>query len=340
YRRLGFGEKVLVRGLPPDYPTDIAYFSRYTKYELARFSLPSARQAREIVKTLTGSWSAAELPHRVSQIFVEDVLREEAAALPSVTLRPGWRMIALRETGTAVEVDAERSDGSEQVRLRAAYVLGADGGGSSTRKALGYGYLGESGVVRDFVGGRMFAVHIRSSRLYDVIPHPRAWMYWAVNCQRRGLMPSVNGRDEFTFHTQLRSGEKPEQITDAQAKLMFQAALGTNLDVDIVARSTWNAGYTLVAEKFQRGRIFLGGDAAHLFTPPGGLVAPPAVGEAPNLAGNPAAAPRGWGGPGRLPTYETERQATARRNTTYARGFADSAGLFFPPPELEEDSPA
>ena len=80
YRRLGFADKVRARGLPSDYPTDIAYFTRYAKYELARFSLPSARQAREIVKTLTGSWSAAELPHRVSQIFVEDVLREEAGA--------------------------------------------------------------------------------------------------------------------------------------------------------------------------------------------------------------------------------------------------------------------
>ena len=88
YRRLGFAEKVRARGLPPDYPTDIAYFSRYTKYELARFSLPSARQAREIVKTLTGSWSAAELPHRISQIFVEDVLREEAACYTSKWARP------------------------------------------------------------------------------------------------------------------------------------------------------------------------------------------------------------------------------------------------------------
>src|SRR6516162_8759935 len=31
---------------------------------------------------------------------------------------------------------------------------------------------------------------------------------------------------------------------------MFQAALGAELDVEIIARSTWNAGYTLVAEKF------------------------------------------------------------------------------------------
>ena len=64
YRRLGFAEKVRAKGLPGDYPTDIAYFTRYTKHELARFSLPSARAARELIKTMTGSWSAAELPHR------------------------------------------------------------------------------------------------------------------------------------------------------------------------------------------------------------------------------------------------------------------------------------
>ena len=53
YRRLGFADKVRAQGLPPDYPTDIAYFTRYSKHELARFSQPSARAARGIVKTLT-----------------------------------------------------------------------------------------------------------------------------------------------------------------------------------------------------------------------------------------------------------------------------------------------
>jgi 2-polyprenyl-6-methoxyphenol hydroxylase-like FAD-dependent oxidoreductase len=340
YRRLGFAEKVRARGLPPDYPTDIAYFTRYTKYELARFSLPSARQAREIIKTLGGSWSAAELPHRVSQIFVEDVLREEAAALPSVSLRAGWRMTAMRDNGTGVEVEAERSEGAGRATLRAAYAIGADGGGSRTRKLLGYNYLGESGAVRDFFGGRMFAVHIRSSRLYDLIPHSRAWMYWAVNRDRRAFMPSVNGRDEFTFHTQLHADEQTDRISDAQAKAMFQASLGAPLDVDIVGRSSWTAGYTLVAEKFQRGRIFIGGDAVHLFTPTGGLGYNTAVEDAVNLGWKLAAVLNGWGGPGLLASYEAERQALARRNTTYARGFADSVGLYVPPPELEDDSPA
>src|SRR5689334_7403678 len=149
YRRLGFAEKVRAQGLPADYPTDIAYFTRYTKHELARFSLPSARAAREMVKTLTGSWSAAELPHRVSQMFVENVLRAEAAACPTVSIRPGWRMVSVRDLGSHVEVDAEHDGG--RTTLRAAYAMGADGGGSPTRKSLGYGYAGEGGVVRDFM---------------------------------------------------------------------------------------------------------------------------------------------------------------------------------------------
>jgi 2-polyprenyl-6-methoxyphenol hydroxylase-like FAD-dependent oxidoreductase len=337
YRRLGFAEKVRAQGLPADYPTDIAYFTRYTKHELARFSLPSARAAREMVRTLTGSWSAAELPHRVSQMFVEDVLRAEATACPAVSIRPGWRMTAVRDTRTGVEVDAEHDGGP--TTLRAAYAMGADGGSSPTRKALGYTYAGESGAVRDFMGGRMFAIHFRSPDFYRVTPHPRAWMYWTINSDRRAFMASVNGRDQFNFHTQLKPGES-EQISDTEAKAMFERAYAAPLDIEIIARSAWNAGYTLVAEKFQRGRVFIGGDAAHLFTPAGGLGYNTAIEDAVNLGWKLSAVLKGWGGPKLLDSYETERQAIARRNTTYARGFADSLGLFVPPPELEDETPA
>jgi 2-polyprenyl-6-methoxyphenol hydroxylase-like FAD-dependent oxidoreductase len=340
YRRLGFAEKVRAKGLPPDYPTDIAYFTRYSRHELARFSLPSAREARAIVKTLSGSWSAAELPHRVSQMFVEEVLRAEAGACASVSIRPGLRMVGVRDTGIGVEVDAEPAAGGDRVTVRAAYAVGADGGSSPTRKTLGFGYVGESGVVRDFFGGRMFAIHFRSDQLYDVIPHPRAWMYWAVNRDRRAFMATVNGRDEFNFHTQLRPDQSAEQISDAEAKTMFEQALAAKLDIEIIARSSWTAGYTLVAEQFQRGRILLGGDAVHLFTPAGGLGYNTAVEDAVNLGWKLAALLKGWGGPGLLESYGIERQAIARRNTSYARGFADSLGLFVPPPELEDDSPA
>ena len=52
---------------------------------------------------------------------------------------------------------------------------------------------------------------------------------------------------------------------------MFHEGFAAPLDIEIIGRSSWNAGFTLVADQFQRGRILLGGDAVHLFTPTGGL---------------------------------------------------------------------
>ncbi|RYF38940.1 MAG: hypothetical protein EOO25_16060, partial [Comamonadaceae bacterium] len=78
FRRLGFADEIRRLGLPPDHPTDIAYLTRYAGHELARIQLPTAAEAVARVRTMTGSWSAAELPHRVSQKFVEAVLRRHA----------------------------------------------------------------------------------------------------------------------------------------------------------------------------------------------------------------------------------------------------------------------
>src|SRR6218665_641083 len=65
FRRHGFADAVRARGLPPDHPSDIAYFTRYCGHELARLQLPTAAQAVQNIKSMGGSWSAAELPHRV-----------------------------------------------------------------------------------------------------------------------------------------------------------------------------------------------------------------------------------------------------------------------------------
>ncbi len=340
YRRLGFAHRLRSQGLPPDYPTDISYFTRFAQYELARFKLPSARAATDMIKTMTGSWSAAELPHRVSQMYVENLLRSEAAAQASVSIRYGWRMTNLREDADGVTAEAEHTGGGERRSFRAQYALGADGSRSPARKAMGLSLAGEGVAERDFLGGPMSSLYFRSRDLYDAIPHPRAWTYWTVNGDRRSCLFAINGRDEFLFHTQLRKGERHEDISDAQAPGLLHRALGANIDIEVVSRATWNAGYTLVADKFRRGRVFLGGDAAHLFTPTGGLGYNTAVEDAVNLGWKLAATIQGWGGPALLESYETERQKLAKRNTAIARGFADSVGLFVPSAEIEDDTPA
>jgi hypothetical protein len=84
--------------------------------------------------------------------------------------------------------------------------------------------------------------------------------------------------------------------------------------------------------------VFIGGDAAHLFTPPGGLGYNTAVDDAVNLGWKLAAVLRGEAAPSLLDSYEAERRPLALRNTAYARGFADSLGRFEPEPAIEDDS--
>ena len=80
------------------------------------------------------------------------------------------------------------------------------------------------------------------------------------------------------------------------------------------------------------------GDAAHLFTPTCGLGYNTAVEDAVNLGWKLSSVLKGKGGPKLLETYAQERQPLARRNTAYARSFADSLGLISAPPELEQAS--
>ncbi|NYT67300.1 FAD-dependent oxidoreductase [Pusillimonas noertemannii] len=340
YRRLGFADEIRNLGLPNDFPTDIAYFTRFARHELARFSLPSAAEAKQRIHSLSGSWSAAELPHRVSQKYVEQVLRTHAQQLPGISIHYGWRMAAFADAGDKVVVDVEEVETGRKHRIEAAYMVGADGPRSMTREQLGFRYTGETGIKRDFMGGRMYAVYARAPAFYDVVPHARAWMNVCVNPERRAFMATVDGKGEFAFHTQLREGEDENTLTADDARRMFQAGVGADIPVEVLSHGTWTAGHSLVSNGFQKGRVFLGGDAAHLFTPTGGLGYNTAVEDAVNLGWKLAAVIKGQAGPALLDSYQAERQPLAIRNTGYARGFADSLGLFKPAPEIEENSPA
>jgi 2-polyprenyl-6-methoxyphenol hydroxylase-like FAD-dependent oxidoreductase len=340
FRRLGFAAEVRAQGLPAQHPTDIAYFTRYAGHELARLSLPTAEEAVRNVRAMEGSWSAAELPHRVSQKFVEATLRKHAQALPSNDVRYSWRLESFEDQGDAIRAFVRPRAGGEAVEVAAKWLVGADGARSPVRNALGIEWEGETGVQRDFMGGQMFAVYLRAPDFYKVFPHARAWMYVSVNHERRAFMASVDGHAEFAFHAAVQPGEDADRWTEEDARRVFVQAMGRQVPIEVLSFGTWTAGHSLVARAFQRGRVFIAGDAAHLFTPTGGLGYNTAVEDAVNLGWKLAAAVRGTTGPRLLESYEIERKPLALRNTAYARHFADSVGRFVARPELEEEGPA
>jgi 2-polyprenyl-6-methoxyphenol hydroxylase-like FAD-dependent oxidoreductase len=340
FRRLGFADEIRAMGLPDDYPTDIAYFTRLTAHELGRVSLPSARDAQRLIKTMGGSWSAAELPHRVSQKFVEAVLYRHAKACPSVELAFSSRVVSIEQTADGVTAEIEPIDGGAPRRIQAQYLIGADGPRSLVRRHLGIEYSGNSGADRDFMGGRMLALYLRSKTFYQVCPHARSWMYCTFNAERRALLISVDGKSEFVFHTQVRPDEDPNSVDDAKALDMFRQALGMTIPVEILSRDFWLAGRALVADRFRSGRMFLGGDAVHLFTPTGGMGYNTAIEDAVNLGWKLASVLKRQAPEVLLDSYEAERRPVALRNTGFARTFADSIGLYRPSPALEAEGRA
>jgi 2-polyprenyl-6-methoxyphenol hydroxylase-like FAD-dependent oxidoreductase len=348
FRRLGLAETIRSQGLPPDHPTDIAYVTRFAGHELARLSLPTARQAREQVRRLSGSWSAAELPHRISQRYVEATLLDHVRSLSSVRLFLGWRLQDFhddgeRVTAQVVQVRGARSDGSvpgEAVTVDCRFLVGADGARSFVRNRLGIRHGGTTGVRRDFMGGQMFAVHLRAPGLAQSLPHPRSWMTVAINAERRAFMCALDGDTEFVFHAAVRPDEDASRWDAGQARRIFEQAMGRPQPIEVLSVGTWTAGHSLVAERFGIGNVFIGGDAAHLFTPTGGLGYNTAVEDAVNLGWKLASVLRGIAPATLLATYEIERKPLALRNTAYARRFADSVGNFRATPLLEEDSPA
>lgn len=357
FRRLGFANEIRAQGLPPHHPTDIAYLTRFSGTELARLRLPTAAAAPQAIKAMSGSWSAAELPHRVSQKFVEVSLRKHAEKFASNEIRYGWKLASFSDSSSSVNTNSlvqtsvskpiqaviERATESaqnptlksEKIQVNAQYLIGADGARSFIRHQLGIPWGGATGFKRNFMGGKMLAVYLKAPQFYELNQNDRAWMYVAVNPELRAFIMSVDGESEFAFHVQMSDDAATEALTAEDAKRLFALAYGQAIDIEILSMATWLAGHALVAESFQKGHVFLGGDAVHLFTPTGGLGYNTAVEDAVNLGWKLAAVINGQAQPQLLGSYELERKPLAIRNTSYARQFADSIGLFDADPALE-----
>jgi len=339
YRRLGFAHEVRALGLPPDYPQDIAYFTRYSRHELARVRWRSRREAIEAREDAHSRWPTPEPLHRTQQMYIEAVMRRHARKWPAVDARFGWRLVEFAGSRDDVDATIEEVATGRRESVHADYLVGCDGPRSMVREALGIRYHGWAGEERDFMGGRMLAVYFRSPAFYDLVPPRRSWQYWAVNRVRRSFICSIDGEGLFVLHTQLPRGQAP---TEAYARESMVLSAGREYPLEILATAPWTAGFTLVAERYSdpHGRVLVAGDAAHLFTPTGGQGYNTSVDDCSNLGWKLAAVCQGWGGPGLLATYQSERRPIGERNTRFARAMADSIGRMPVPETLEDDTPA
>ncbi len=332
FRRWGIAEQVIDVGVPRDYPIDILYVTRMTGFELTRFVSPSVNEMRRGAPELLEQ--VPELRHSpffrswVPQHLLEAVLCDFVKTLPMVDVRFGRRLDSFVQDDEAVQATVVDTVTGEAREIEAGYLIGCDGARSAVRSSAGVRLEGKGAL------GDVWGVHFRAPTLLDQKPIGPGVMYWPLAPGCSCVVYTLNGRDEWWMNKYFRPGE---EFTEIDPVAEIHAAVGCEIPVEIITCRAYQA-QQLVADAFRCGRVFMAGDAVHLFVPTGGLGLNTGMDDAVNLAWKLAASIDGWAGPKLLDSYQTERRPIGERNTLQAAdNYEKTRQSFNAPDGIERD---
>ncbi|GHF36144.1 FAD-dependent monooxygenase [Streptomyces morookaense] len=230
----------------------------------------------------------------------QDRLEPVLLAAADAPVRFGVELVGLTEEAdgvTAVLADHRRG---EEARVRARYVLAADGANSTVRQRLGIGTSGP-GAMGDFT---TVVFDADLGRWCDRQP---AGLYFTV----RGLFAPLYPEGGWAWFV-----PTPDDAAHADWPGLVSRALGGgagvrgDVRVDVLRVQHWVMN-AFVAERFRHGRILLAGDAAHAVPIVGGLGMNAGLSDVHNLCWKLAGVLHGRAGTGLLETYEPERHPVA-----------------------------
>ena len=248
----------------------------------------------------------------IAQDVLEPVLLEAARDSALTDVRFGQELIELSaDDGNISAVVRDRSTG-EVVRIRADWVIGADGADSPVRAAAGLGLVGHGPLVDNvsilfeaplapLVADRLSAVYYLTR---DPSERPRGHPMSVGNPPYDGVILAIDNAERWL----LVVGEALTDVDEAEARARVHRALGRDdIPVDIKGLMAW-APAARVAERYRAGRLFIAGDAAHQMTPSGAFGLNVGIADAQNLAWKLGWVERGWAGEGLLDTFDSERR--------------------------------
>jgi putative polyketide hydroxylase len=311
-RQWGCDRPIRQRGLPPWRSESIEWRTSLVNGRHI-VSLPQVGDARDVLSSLAVS---PQTWINVPQYVVEDVLREAVGRLPNVRLCEGMEAIAEEQGPDGVSVRLGRATADPTTpgerRVRAQYVVAADGARASARRRLGVGAHG-AGVLGTALS---IAFHADPAAFREL----GSAFHWVANADLVGMVTLVS--QDFAVLNILdepsrADAHRPMPPSKHLVGLVRRACGIPDLEVGIEAAERWNVTQDL-ADTYRRERVFLVGDAAHRFPPTGGLGLNTALAEAHNLAWKLDAVLSGWAAEELLDTYEHERRPYAQAASALA----------------------
>jgi 2-polyprenyl-6-methoxyphenol hydroxylase-like FAD-dependent oxidoreductase len=302
FRRLGCADAIRRVGLPLTRPTDVVYATRWCGQELTRYSLRSAADVlagHDPRGAIDGYWPTPEPQHRVSQLAMEPVVREHLKRYPQCDYREGFRFLAYESHADGSACTLEECATGKTFRVECQYLVSCEGGSSRIRRTMGAQFEG-----RDCIS-KFCTTFIRSPQLTARWPHAEGWMHRIYNADGESHIIAIDGRELWLHHSVIA----PDGDLDAHDHVRaMRHAFGADIPYEILGQERWIAR-ALVADRYRDGRVFLCGDAAHIWIPMGGFGMNAGIEDAVNLGWKLAAVLDGWAHPALLDSYEAERRS-------------------------------
>jgi hypothetical protein len=215
--------------------------------------------------------------------------------------------------------------------------VAADGARSLARRTLGIDMKGDDGTIeRKFMSGTMLSTYVRAPKLVELSGRPPAIITWITNNEVRGFMFAQDERERWIVHYQVPHGVDWQTVDVPE---IMRKMFGCDTEFEIISGGPWTGGLALVSEHYQSKRIFLAGDAAHLFTPLGAFGMNTGIGDVMNLCWKLGAVHAGWAGEDLLASYETERRPIGVRNAQHGVLCAQRQSAWPIPADVEDDTP-
>jgi 2-polyprenyl-6-methoxyphenol hydroxylase-like FAD-dependent oxidoreductase len=335
FRRLGVACTVRDAGLPADYPNDVAFRTTTTGIEFARIPIPCRAERYTATGGPDTGWPTPEPPHRINQIYLEPLLVDYAAAMPGVTLLNRVRVDGFAQSADRVVATAQDLDSGEALEIACVYMVGCDGGRSEIRRRIGASLTG------DAVVGRTQSTYIRAPSLIERMQAKPAWSTQSMNPRRSANVFAIDGRETWLIHNYLRPEETDFDAVDRDRCLRLILGVGPEFEYEVLGKEDW-IGRRMLADRFRHRRVFICGDAAHIWVPFGGYGMNAGIADATNLSWMLAGVLMGWADPAILDAYEAERWPITEQVSKYAMGvaLATARERGAVPTEIEDAGPA
>ena len=317
FRRLGIAPRVRDAGLPHDHANDVAFRTTTTGIEFARIRMPCRRDRYTVKDSADGWWPTPEPPHRINQIYLEPVLVECATAMPRLHYLNRIRVLGFTQSDDAVTAEALDLDNNETLLIICEYLVGCDGPSSEIRHQIGARFTGDAMI------GRTQSTYIRAPSLTRMMQAEPAWSTQSLNPRRSANMFAVDGRETWLIHNYLRPDETDFSTVDRDRCIRLILGVGPDFDYRILGQEDW-IGRRMIADKFRDRRVFICGDAAHIWVPFAGYGMNAGIADAMNLSWMLDGVLQGWADPAILNAHEAERWPITEQVSHYAMNTAQS----------------